>query len=98
MERQDDADSNDRCLLFPPKRDLVIGWNVVRNFAAAHAPEHADKIAGFFERRRAYRKFNDLLHELDLLTPWQAFEYKTVHMSLRNWCEDNDIEIIENAV
>jgi hypothetical protein len=48
-----------------------------------------------FDRRGAYSKFKALPTRRQALDQWYAFEQKATEEALREWCEDNSIEIEE---
>ena len=46
--------------------------------------------------RGASARFKELLASEGCLDKWYAFEAKSTAQALKNWCTENEIEIIEN--
>lgn len=95
QEIPEDLETSDRYIAIPHKNDLDLGRNLVLRFAAQAIPEHSDRIQGFFRRKGAYRRFKDLLESEALLEKWYAFEAESTERALRDWCTENDIQIVE---
>ncbi len=77
----------------PNKRDLDLGQSLVFRFVAERIPDELDRVHRAFSRRGAYARFKDLLDEKNLLQAWYEFESEAQRVVLREWCEENGIEL-----
>lgn len=92
-ELPDDFEESDRYLEIPHKNDLDLGQDLALRFAAKELPRAYDRVAGFFGRRGAYRRFKDYLADVGHLEKWYAFEAEQIDQALRAWCGANQIRI-----
>ena len=58
-------------------------------------PHCHDRIVGFFRRKGAYARFKDLLDSEGALELWYKYEAEATEKALRDWCAENDIQLIE---
>ena len=86
-------DDLDNYIDIPHKNELNLGRILVLEFSAIHLPEHIEKVNAFFRKKGAYSKFKYLLETKGLLDKWYIFEEEEQNRALREWCEDNDINI-----
>lgn len=56
-----------------------------------------NKVREIFSRSGAYARFKDLLEYRRALNQWYDFEAKAEEEALRQWCEENAIELAEEA-
>jgi hypothetical protein len=77
----------------PVKLDLGLGQDVVFDFVSARMPEEYDRVSRFFSHRGAYGRFKNLLSSKNLLDAWYAFEAEAQEKALRQWCQDEGIEL-----
>ena len=96
-EVPDDLGESDRYLAIPHKNDLDLGSNLALRFAAEELPESYSRVDGFFLHRGAYRRFKEFLTAAGCLDKWYAFEAESTDRALRNWCDENDIQVVESA-
>jgi len=78
----------------PTTRDLDLGRSLALSFAKAHLPQFYDEIRGYFDKRGAYSRFKALLERTNRLDAWHQFEQTAAQDSLRQWCEENDLEVV----
>jgi hypothetical protein len=64
-------------------------------FAAEVMPDRYAQIEGFFQHRGAYARFKELLAAQGCLDRWYRFEAESTESALRNWCAENDTQIVE---
>jgi Uncharacterised protein family (UPF0158) len=95
-ELPEHLDHGDRYIAIPHKHALDLGTNLALRFAAAELPGKYARIEASFRRRGAYARFKDTLADEGLLDKWYAFEAEAVASALREWCEDNGIQLIED--
>jgi hypothetical protein len=88
----DDVDS-DRYIAVPHKNDLDLGKRLVLKFAAEFLADEYDYVRQIFSRRGAYARFKDLLDRHGKLQQWHDYEDRAKKEALREWCQDNEIEI-----
>ena len=77
----------------PHKNDLDLGQRLVWQFVNTEIPGLTDKIKGFFSRRGAYSNYKSFLEEIGLLKKWYEFEKTSTKETLKEWCNENGIEI-----
>ncbi|XAH25021.1 hypothetical protein AAFF27_07470 [Xylophilus sp. GW821-FHT01B05] len=56
-------------------------------------PAEYDRVAGYFHKSGAYRRFKDFLHAQGVLEAWYAFEARATEEALRRWCEEQGIQL-----
>jgi len=91
----DDLETSDRYVAVPHKNDLDLGNRLALDFVAAELPGEYETVQRFFRRPGAYGRFKELLAAQGCLEKWYAFEEECAANALKNWCSENDIEIIE---
>lgn len=94
-EVPDDLETSDRYIALPHKNDLDLGRPLALRFVAREIPEQAERVDGFFRHKGAYARFKDLLESEGLLEKWYNFEAESTDQALRDWCADNDVQIVE---
>lgn len=82
-----------RCIDIPHKNDLGLGREVVFEFAESHLPDECQHVHQIFQKRGAYRRFKDLLESKGLLQSWYDFEDQREEQALRQWCNENEVEL-----
>lgn len=92
-ELPDDIDDTDRYISIPHKNDLELGRSLVFEFTSEYIPEELDRIYAFFRSRGAYSRYKAFLDGKGLLDTWYKFEDERQKAALREWCQENDIEI-----
>jgi len=88
----EDLDS-DTCIEIPHKNDLDLGQRLVFEFVESRLPDGYHRVQEIFRRRGAYGRFKDFLESKGLLQSWYDFENRRQEQALRDWCEENGIEI-----
>lgn len=56
-------------------------------------PDDLDHVRHIFIRRGAYSRFKEFVEAKGLLQFWYDFEAKQQEQALRQWCEENDVEL-----
>lgn len=77
----------------PGKVDLDLGSRLALRFIDRHLPEAHDIDADFFRRRGAYGRFKDFLERRNLLQAWYDFEENAVERALREWAEEQGLQL-----
>jgi len=83
------------CIDIPHRNDLGLGQQLVFEFVEMYLPEEYQRVEHFFRRRGAYRRYKNLLDSKGLLQRWYDFENQHEEKALREWCEDNEIALVE---
>jgi hypothetical protein len=91
----EDVDDPEKYIAIPDRHDLGLGKPLALRFAARELPEDLERVEDFFRHRGAYGRFRNLLAERGRLDEWSAFEAASRQQALREWCEDNGIELVE---
>jgi len=94
-EISEDIYYREDCIEIPHKNDLDLGRNLVFEFIEQHLPGDFDKVRDIFRRKGAYGRYKDLLDDRDLSQEWYDFENTRQAETLRRWCKDNEIKLIE---
>jgi hypothetical protein len=68
---------------------------LVYDFAATRLPDDYDRVRDMFRHRGAYRRFKELLEHQDLLEAWYDYERSKTLEALREWAQDEGIELVE---
>jgi hypothetical protein len=92
----EDLETSDRYIAVPHKNDLDLGSDLALRFAEEELPELYNRVEEFFRHRGAYARFKELLASEGCLDKWYAFEAESTERALRNWCTENDINVIGN--
>ncbi|MFB0507172.1 MAG: hypothetical protein ACETWT_10620 [Thermodesulfobacteriota bacterium] len=77
----------------PHKNDLDLGQRLVFEFIESHLPDEYLRVQQIFQRRGAYGRFKGFLESKGLLESWYTFESQHEEQALRQWCEENEIEL-----
>ena len=83
----------DECIDIPHKNDLDLGQRLVLKFVEKHLPAGYHHVQQIFRKRGAYARFKDFLESKELLQSWYDFERRREEYLLRQWCEENEIEL-----
>jgi len=85
-----DADAS---IEIPHKNDLGLGNQLVFEFVETHLPDEYNKVRQIFRKSGAYGHYKDFLESRGMLETWYEFENQHVKQALRQWCEENNIEL-----
>jgi len=100
--RSDDFDDDDMpedvydredCIEMPHKNDLDLGINLIFEFIERCLPGDLERVRDIFSRKGAYGRYKNFLEHRSALDKWHEFEDKRQTETLRQWCEDNGIEV-----
>lgn len=83
----------DQCIEVPHKNELDLGKNLVFEFVEEYLPEDDKRVQQIFRRKGAYARYKDLLDERGLLHKWHEVQNAREEAALREWCEENGIEL-----
>jgi len=93
----EDLEESERYLAVPDRNELDLGQQLVMTFVQRKLPNDVQQVAGFFRRKGAYSRLKVLLADRGLLDPWYAFELGETQAALREWCQENGIELDESG-
>lgn len=94
-ELPDDIEDEEKYAPVPDKKELGLGKPLVLDFAREWLPNDFDEVRHMFSKRHAYRNFRKLLLQRNALDRWYEFESKATKKALRDWCEQNSIEVVD---
>ena len=77
----------------PHRNDLDLGQRLVFEFVETRMPDECDRVEQIFRRRGAYGRLKDFLESKGLLDSWHDFENQREEQALRQWCEENEVEL-----
>jgi hypothetical protein len=92
-ELPDDLEEGDKYVRIPHKNDFDLGRPLVFEFVSERLPEEYQEVRRYFSKRGAYARFKDLLVRKGALQECYDFEAKAQEKALREWCEENSIEL-----
>jgi hypothetical protein len=95
-EPPEDLETSGRYVAIPHKNDLDLGSDLALRFAVEELPGLYERVEQFFRHRGAYARFKELLASEGCLDKWYAFEAESTERALRNWCTENDINLVDN--
>ena len=88
---QDIDDGN--YIAIPHKNELDLGSTLVFDFAYQCLPGDVENIREMFRRKGAYAMYKSLLEKKGMLEYWYEFESRVQEKALKEWCEENSIEV-----
>ncbi|HJX33834.1 MAG TPA: UPF0158 family protein [Desulfatiglandales bacterium] len=91
----DNIDESNDYIEIPHKNDLDLGKNLVFRFVSEYLPEEYNRVAQIFRREGAYSRYKNLLERKGLLDQWHKFENDAQSKALREWCKENNIDLID---
>ena len=92
-ELPEDIDDPDKYIAIPHKNELDLGKTLVNEFTSTYLPEELNKVYSIFRHRGAYSRYKDLLESKGALEDWYNFENERQKVALKEWCQENNIEI-----
>jgi hypothetical protein len=92
-ELPEDIYEDEQYIEIPHKNELGLGKDLVLDFTSEHMPNEIEDVYSFFRKKGAYSKFKSLLERKALLEKWYVFEEARTNEALREWCQENNIEI-----
>jgi hypothetical protein len=92
-ELPEDIYESDQYVEIPHKNEFGLGKPLVIDFTSRHLPDEIEEVYSIFRKKGAYSKFKNLLERKGLLDQWYSFEEKSRNEALREWCQENNIEI-----
>jgi hypothetical protein len=95
-ELPEDFETSDRFIAIPHKNDLDLGSDLALRFTAEQLPRLYNRVEQCFRHRGAYALVKELLASEGSLDKWYEFEAEATVRALRNWCTENDINVIGN--
>ena len=93
-ELPDDVEDEEKYLQIPGQRELHLGKALVLDFAREVLPNDFDDVARIFRKKGAYASFKALLIRRNALDRWYEYRDKATDRALREWCDENSIELI----
>ena len=92
-ELPEDIDDPEKYIAIPHKNELDLGKTLVIEFTSTYLPEELKKVDSIFRHRGAYSRYKDLLESKGALEDWYKFENERQKVALKEWCQENNIEI-----
>ena len=84
---------SDDVVEIPHKNDLGLGQQLIFDFVLSNSPEDYEYVRNIFRARGAYSRYKDFLESKGLLQTWYDYENAAQKKALRQWCEDNGVEV-----
>ncbi len=89
----EDIEEPGKYISIPHKNDLGLGKRLVLQFVSEYMPDDLADVQDIFRRRGAYSKYKERLDSRGLLKEWFEYEDHTGKEALRQWCQDQGLEI-----
>jgi Uncharacterised protein family (UPF0158) len=93
-ELPEDIEDRDKYIRIPHKNELDLGRPLVFAFIRERLPDQLHEVQRFFSKRGAYARFKDMLERKGALKAWYEFEAEAQEKALREWAEQNSIELV----
>lgn len=94
-ELPDDIEDEEKYVALPDKQELDLGKPLVMDFVRQVLPQDLDDVRDMFRKKGAYARFKALLAQRRALDQWYDFEQAATERALREWCEENSIELVD---
>jgi hypothetical protein len=91
----DSLRENDTAVEMPHKNDLDLGQSLIFKFIDLKLPSEYDYVSRIFRKRGSYSRYHGFLESKGLLEEWYKFENEAEEKALRDWCKDENIELID---
>lgn len=83
---------NDQDYVALPEDHEIDEYEIMQNFCFSISPEQGQKqLLRAIDGRGAFRRFKDLIYELEIADEWYQFCEAAYVEIARQWCEDNDL-------
>jgi hypothetical protein len=89
----DEELDGETCVAIPHRNDLDLGQRLVFEFIQAHLPGEYNRVEEIFRKRGAYGPFKNFLESKGMLKAWYEFEKERENQALRQWCDENGIDL-----
>lgn len=97
-ELEEDMEENFEDYIPLPGKYELHEYDMMKSFIYSLPEGHAQNaLFSAISGRGAFRRFKDRLYDLDLEQKWFQYRDSEYEKIARKWCEENEIEIIENA-
>jgi Uncharacterised protein family (UPF0158) len=93
-ELPEDID-DEKYIAIPNGKELGLGKPLALEFARQILPDHYNDVRQIFSRRGAYGRFKDFLVRVRALQRWYDFSNAAEEAALRDWCRENEIELVD---
>jgi hypothetical protein len=94
-ELPDDIEDEEKYVALPDRQELDLGKPLVMDFVRQVLPQDLDDVRDMFRKKGAYPRFKALLARRRALDQWYDFEQAATERALREWCEENSIELVD---
>jgi hypothetical protein len=94
-ELPEDIEDEEKYVQIPGQKELDLGRPLVMDFAREFLPDDVDQVRDIFRKRGAYGRFKSLVVQRGVLQQWYDYQAKAEEQALREWCADNEIELID---
>ena len=89
----EDIDISEEFARLPDKREFDLGNELAYRFTEIEIPHEYENVRNIFHHKGAYGRFKHLLESNKLLQRWHQFEQEQTEAALREWCEQNGLEV-----
>jgi Uncharacterised protein family (UPF0158) len=93
FEALPDDIGNENYLEIPSNYDFGLGKPLVMKFVYEFLPNSASEVQAIFRKQGAYARYKSLLDNHDLLDQWHQYHNNAQARAIREWCEENGVEL-----
>src|SRR5882672_6628473 len=92
-ELPEDIEDESLYIAVPHKSEFGLGRSLALRFAEEHLSASYDVVCEYFRKRGAYGRFKSLLENAGQLEAWHQYEQAATEQALREWCEENGLDL-----
>ena len=81
----------------PHKNEFDLGKRLVLDFVGRELPISYDEVERIFSRKGAYSRYRTFLERRRRLEDWYRYEEAETVLALREWSEEEGIDLIEEG-
>ena len=99
MDGEETERFEDVCWIACPRQQDLGEYGIMTDFVDTIANPHKNELLCVaLEGKGAFRRFKDTLHRIGLADEWYAFKHNAYVELAREWCDDNELEYVDDAV
>ncbi len=93
----EDLEDPEQYIEIPHKNELDLGRRLVLGFVRRSLPDSYDEVEDIFRSKGAYSRYKALLERTGKLEEWYSYEEVETDAALRQWSEEEGIDLIEEG-
>jgi hypothetical protein len=93
----EDLEDSNQYIEIPHKNEFDLGKRLVLRFVDRELPSSYNEVERIFSRKGAYARYKTLLERKGRLEEWYRYEEAETLSALREWSEEEGIDLIEEG-